>query len=84
LLRTLQQAANLLNISRPSLIKLLDVPEMSYHYAGTHRRVRIEDLMVYKARRDRAQKAALDEMLRDTQALSIYDLTDPSHRTVSY
>ncbi len=81
---TTQQAASLLHISRPSLIKLLDAGEMPYHYAGTHRRVHVEDVIAYKERRGRAQKAALDAMLQDAQALGIYDLTDPSHSTVSY
>src|SRR3954451_22981600 len=64
---TTQLAANLLNISRPSLIKLLDSGDIPYHYAGTHRRVRVQDLIAYKARRNRAQKGALDEMLHEAQ-----------------
>jgi len=71
---TTQLAANLLNISRPSLIKLLDSGDIPYHYTGTHRRVRVRDLMAHKARRQRAQKAALDEMLHEAQDLGIYDL----------
>lgn len=49
---TTQEAADLLNVSRPHMIKLLESGEISYHKTGKHRRVRFADLMDYKARRD--------------------------------
>jgi excisionase family DNA binding protein len=75
---TTQQAANLLSVSRPSLIRLLEAGQIPYSYAGTHRRVRVTDLMAYQTRRAQLQKAALDEMLRDAEEQGLYELL-PGH-----
>jgi excisionase family DNA binding protein len=68
-----QQAADLLNVSRPHLVKLLERGELPYHYVGTHRRVVLEDLLVYKEKRDRERLEALDEITRASDDLGLYD-----------
>jgi excisionase family DNA binding protein len=55
---TTQKSSDLLNISRPSLIQLLDDRKIEYHKVGTHRRVRFEPLMQYKRGADAERRAA--------------------------
>ena len=68
---TTQEAANMLNISRPSLIQLLEEGKIEYRRVGTHRRVRFEALMKYKRQADEARKAALAELAAYDQELGI-------------
>jgi excisionase family DNA binding protein len=69
---TTQQAAALLNVSRPFLIKLLEQGQIPHHLSGTHRRIYVNDLLTYKQQRDQQCHAALDELTQMSQDLGFY------------
>jgi len=66
---TTQEAADLLHVSRPHLVKLLDQGAIDHYKVGTHRRVRIEDVLAYRERRATVRRAKLDELTRLSEEL---------------
>lgn len=68
---TTQQAAELLNVSRPFLIGLLDTGEIEYRKVGKHRRIKAQSLMAYMARDDQDRREAADELTRLNQEMGL-------------
>ncbi|MDQ1644639.1 MAG: hypothetical protein QOJ50_823 [Cryptosporangiaceae bacterium] len=68
---TTQQAAGVLNVSRPFLIGLLDAGEIDYRMVGTHRRVRMASLMAYRRADDQRRRAHADELATLRQEMDL-------------
>ena len=66
---TTQEAADMLNVSRPHLVKLLEEGVLPFHKTGRHRRVRFADLMVYRDARQRESESAMAELAAQAQQL---------------
>lgn len=70
---TTQQSADLLGVSRPTLIKLLEDGKIPYETPNRHRRIRLADLLTYQATRQHERREALRDLARDADDANAYD-----------
>ena len=70
---TTAEAAQLLNVSRPFVVKLLETGAMPFRKVGTHRRVKLVDVLEYRDRQDAIANAALEDMVRQAEEHGLYD-----------
>jgi excisionase family DNA binding protein len=71
---TTSEAAHVLGVSRPTLVRLLEAGEIPYEQPNRHRRVRLADVLAYQERARRARAAGLDDMARTGEDDGLYDL----------
>jgi len=70
---TTNEASRLLDVSRPYLYRLLDEGKIRYTLTGTHRRIKVRDLLAYRQQRDAECREALTELTRLSQEYGLYD-----------
>jgi excisionase family DNA binding protein len=70
---TTQQAADVLNVSRPTVVRLIDQGELPARRVGSHRRIPLPDLLAFRDRMVAQRRQALDEMVRDAEGLGLYE-----------
>jgi excisionase family DNA binding protein len=68
---TTQEAADLLNVSRPHLVKLVESGALAFHKTGKHRRIRLTDLTAFKAAQETSSVSAMEALARQAQALKL-------------
>jgi excisionase family DNA binding protein len=70
---TTQRAADILGMSRPFFVKLLETGAMAYHRVGNQRRVYLRDVLAYQQKRDKERLAALDRLAKDAFEAGLYE-----------
>ncbi len=68
---TTQEAADILNVSRPFFVNLLEAGKMPYQRLGSHRRILFKDLMTFKEKADTARAEAMRRMTEEAQELDM-------------
>jgi excisionase family DNA binding protein len=78
---TTQEAADLLGISRPTLVRLLQDGEIPYSMRGRHRRVLLNDVLAYRERARSERRQTLDAMAASGEEAGLYDATAEPRKT---
>ena len=78
---TTQEAADLLNISRPTLVRLMTAGEIPHSMRGRHRRVLLRDVLDYRERTRQERRQVLDQMAADAEDDGLYEATATPQRT---
>lgn len=68
-----QQAATVLNVSRPTVVKLIDDGVLPSRKVGSHRRIPLAELLAYRDDMVAHRRAVLDQMSRDAEDLGLYN-----------
>lgn len=71
---TTKQAAEVLSVSRPFLIRVLEAGQIPFRKVGRHRRVLMQDVLAYKKTMQIKRRAALDELVKASEDIGGYDL----------
>jgi excisionase family DNA binding protein len=78
---TTQEAADILNMSRPTLVRLLNDGEIAYTMRGRHRRVLLRDIVDYRDRTRFERRRTLDTMTADAEEMDLYTATATPEQT---
>lgn len=68
-----EKAATILHISRPFLVKQLESGAMPFHWVGTHRRLRLADVIAYRQQRIATSLEALQQMREEAEEIGLYE-----------
>ena len=68
-----EKAAEILRISRPTLLKKLDNGEIPFHYVGFHRRIAVADVLAYRNKQKERAQTALQQMRDEADEMGIYE-----------
>jgi excisionase family DNA binding protein len=66
------EAAQLLGVSRPTLVRLLESGEIPFDKPSRHRRIRLADLLAFQQRSRRRRASLLDQMVADAEEAGVY------------
>ncbi|MDA8025804.1 MAG: excisionase family DNA-binding protein [Actinomycetota bacterium] len=70
---TTAQAGEILGLSRPYVVKLIERGDIPFTFAGTHRRMLLRDVLLYKEKLQRHRSTKLDELAALSDRLGLYD-----------
>ncbi|WP_054969741.1 helix-turn-helix domain-containing protein [Alicyclobacillus ferrooxydans] len=73
---TIEQAAEILNVSPQYVVQILDEGQITYRTNGPHRRIRLSDLLDYKTKRDVARRVAMEELYRISEENGLYEINE--------